>query len=570
MIAALITIALVAERVEAAGGLVLFAVVAVTLPGAIIVLALYGAPARTFALALGAALWTFVGLAPIAVTYTLFIGFAMGDNDTLLAIALLDAVVLLQIPLAIAGIVGYRRLATEHRGPNVWPSSLGIPLVVLVAVAGIWQLAVHQDASRQQTVFANEQAARDTIERARTCLQGYRIQRATFPATLTELRAGCLDETLGDGALPGHELTYYAGAADARGVIHLFGLCARARDVNRTALRTYVADEFGTGTHLEPSPDMIEPYTCAQAWGDDALRRVKFCLTTYAAMHGTYPADLMVVGAAGNGCLAAPMDTRNLVAGSRYMYRDSQVDYSTADQDPDGRITRFELSSWSAQSDTPVAVMIDETGAVHAAANRAASRKDVPLQSLIAELAARQASTEQENATLKRACESIDTQACLAYAREIFAADRLEEADVTWQRACEAGNQVGCLFASRTVDYSLFALAMDDDRACELGEQHACEALESLATAHHDCADHAGAACSDVALRHYAARDGARAQSLWKRGCQGGHIESCYFSRLGIDLRHVVGLYTACLSGSAAQCDELERRMAAAVPRPAN
>ena len=98
--------------------------------------------ARAAALAGGTALVAFLSLALFAGVLTLLLGLAMGNQDQVNFVLLLDAFVLLQLPLAVAGWRAWRRVPAAERPGGCWTVGLGLPLLVAAGVAILGLLMV--------------------------------------------------------------------------------------------------------------------------------------------------------------------------------------------------------------------------------------------------------------------------------------------------------------------------------------------------------------------------------------------------------------------------------------------
>lgn len=534
---------------------------------AILWLSARGQTARACSLAAGTAVFAFLFLALFAGVSTLFLGFAMGNWDQIAFVLLLDAFVLVQIPLGIAAWRARRGLPPEQRAPVGWGFGLGFPLAAAIGAAALFVGFKQHDENRVNRVLQNESAAREALERIAACLQARRDQG--FPTSLDGLvRDGCIDAATAAGALPGHRLAYLPGLPDAGGRIRVYGLCAELVPVRTTGWRTYVADEAGAGPYLHPREGQVEPVSCAQAWQEDLLRRVKQCALDHAVGHPDrgYPASLDDLRAGqGTGCLVPAAGERLSVAdAARVILGDRSADYRPGDRDASGRVAAFEIRGEALLGERRVNVMLDETGAVHAAEGRPATRGDAAPPELERRFQARKAEREQARARDLARCEAGEARLCRELGDSGLRDDRMGEADRAWTLGCEKGDGVSCLLAERNRRHEIFLsariLAMD----CADGKPEPCRWLERMGQAHLACEKGDPAACPRVALRLGRRGEHDRANEIWGKACAAGNRESCYLLRVrDFEYKAAMELKDLCDDGKREACAEFTQQQEA-------
>lgn len=529
--------------------------------------------ARAGALACGTALVAFLSLALFAGVFTLFLGFTMGNQDQIYFVLFLDAFVLVQLPLGFAGWRAWRRAPVAERPGGCWKLGLGLPLLI---AAGITAAFVGTKASlenRTETIYRNEQAARDAMAAASDCLKKHAERQGGYPPSLGALVTdGCLDAGLATGRLPAHRLRYSPGVPDAGGHIRLYGLCAEivAEDHMKRAWRTYVADETGNMRQYEPREGMTRGPTCGEAWEDRLIERVRYCVVDHAARFPEkgYPATLDAVGVhPGTACLApsAYSDLHVERDGAAVGMKERRVAYRAGAADAQGRITGFEIHGeqliggrWTVQ------VMVDERGEWHSAEGRPATRADPASAQLEARLAAVEAERAAARDGEMRACEAGDARRCRALGGASYDAKRDSEAFAAWRQGCMHGDGVSCLLARREQDFRLFSLALDLGRDCAARAAGACERLEKFGRDHLACQRGEPAGCSGLAIRLGRRGETFDANKLWEKGCAAGHRESCYLLKArDFEYKGALELKDLCDDGRRDACGEFERRMAA-------
>jgi hypothetical protein len=532
----------------------------------ILVFAFTGARHRAYALAIGAASVAFICLILFAAVFTIFLGFAMGNKDQIAFVLLLDVFVVIQLPLGVAAWKARRALASQVRSRGDWGIGWALPLVVAASVAA-WITGVQDhSAKRINSIYRNEDAARQALERVSACLKLRAANDAGFPASLDAVGPGgtkCLDAGTAAGKLGGHRLSYWAGAPDASGKVRLYSLCAEATDYRQSAWRTYVSDESSAALFLEPHEAMRDPYTCSQAWMRDPVRRVKHCLVAYASRHGGYPRALDEVGSGTTGCLApSPLESTR-ISPAGFHASDTVVGYRPGTPDAQGRITAFELHGPGFVPPHRFNVMIDETGATYAAKGRDAARGDPAPAAFAIQLEGQQATAMQERERLWKACDGGAAEVCTRLGLSVIDGESWGSADQYWRRGCEHGSAMSCVLATRQSDFDVFILARDGQRDCDAGKPEGCERIKKLARDYRACNGAEPDGCHGLARRIARAGNTHKANTYWDKGCKAGHAESCYFLSVR-DFVYVnaMKLADACDAGGSAQCTELKRQVA--------
>lgn len=528
--------------------------------------------ARAAAMAFGSALVAFLSLILYAGVLTLFLGFAMGNKDQIYLTLLLDAFVLVQLPLGAAALLSWRRVPAAERPKGCWLVGLGLPVLVAAGVAAAFIGTRAGLESRTETIYRNEQAARDAMAAASACLKKHAEKQGGYPLTLDALVAdGCLDAGLAAGRLPAHRLCYSPGVPDDGGRIRLFGLCAEvvAEDYLKRAWRTYVADETGNMRQVEPREGMTRGPSCGEAWEDKFIERVRYCVVDHAARFPQkgYPATLDAVGVQpGTGCLAPSLlsDVRVERGGATASLGRQRVAYRALPADAQGRIAAFEIHGeqevggrWTVQ------VMTDERGEWHAAEGRPASRDDPSSGKLDTRLAAVETERKAAREEAMRRCVSGDVRLCRTLGDDNYDAGRDSEAFAAWRQGCALGDGVSCLLTRREEDFPLFSLALGLGRDCAGKEENACEWREKLGRDHLACQHGEAAGCSGLAVRLGRRGETYHANKLWEKGCAGGHRESCYLLKArDFEYKGALQLRDLCDAGRRDACGEFERRMA--------
>jgi len=464
-----------------AGRIALGLIASIALPYVLALLVLgVGRRARGLALAGGTALVALVPIAPFVGVMLLFIGFST-TRAQVTAVLVSAGFVIVQLLLLGAAIVAHRGLADQERVGGAWAVGIAAPMMYAFLWFGVARGTTLMTERRRTGSQQSEHAARDAVRAIRGCLGRYADAHPErgFPATLAELGSmgsACLPEDLVSEER-GYRVTYLPGVADARGVVHLFSLCAEPLRYASTGYTTFVVDESGMGADAYPTGSTDESaVSCPAAWRTQsgALRAVKHCLLRYAARdpaHG-YPATLAPL--ADDGCLV--LEGLHVSDGGRSFFwsNDDGYAYDPGPADDDGRIRSFELSQASRSGSR--SVLIDETGAVHEAEARAATRQD----------------PAPEVGEERRCREDGNVQACfsLAWKYETGRGVRVDPARALdlYELACGRDDVQGCLSGG-----SLFErvpeLTADPQRqvalfkrACTLGDVNGCEQWK-LATA---------------------------------------------------------------------------------------
>lgn len=545
--------------------------VAVELPYALVLWwSLRRQTARAAALAFGAALVAFLSLALFAGVFTLFLGFAMGNRDQISFTLLLDAFVLIQLPLGIVAWRSFRRVPAAQRPRGCWTVGFGVPLLVAGGVLAVYNGVKFGMDRRLDTIYRNEQAAREAMEAAAACLKRHAERYGGYPADLRELGSrgdGCLNDKVVAGELPSHRLSYSPGIPGAAGHIVLYGLCAAVTGFRETAWRTYVADETGEMQQFEPR---TRGPTCGEAWaGDRLVEHLKYCVVDHAARFPRkgYPATLDVIGShPGTGCLA-PSELANLrfpvqgvvTSGER------RASYRAGPADAQGRIATFEISGEQLLAGRwRVKVMIDETGRWHAAEDREPTRDDPPPAEYEKALQAREVAREAARAAARQRCEAGDARLCRDLGATSYDARHDDEAFAFWRAGCDKGDGVSCLLAMNQTDFRLFLLANTLRNDCLREEAGACEQLERLGRDQLVCQRGEPAGCSWLAVRLAQRGETFEANKIWEKGCGAGHRESCYLLKArDFEYKAALQLKDLCGKGQRDACREFEQRMAA-------
>ncbi len=528
--------------------------------------------ARAAALAFGSALVAFLSLVLYAGVFTLFLGFAMGNKDQIYFALLLDAFVLVQLPLAATALRSWRRVPVGERPRGSWLVGLGLPALVAAGVSAAFIGTQARQASRTETIYRNEQSAREAMQAVAACLKRHADSRGGYPDTLETLVAeGCLDPAVAEGRLAAHRLRYSPGAPDAAGRIRLYGLCAevQAGDFLERAWRTYVTDERGEMLQFEPREGMPRGPTCGEAWEGRLIDRVRYCVVEHAGRFPLkgYPSTLDALGVQpGTGCLAPSLlsDVRVERGGAVASLGRQRVAYRAGPADAQGRIAAFEIHGehelggrWKVQ------VMTDERGEWHAAEGRPASREDPASDKLETRLAAIEAERKEVREEEMRRCEAGNARRCRALGEASYDAKRDSEAFSAWQQGCAHGDGVSCLLTRREEDFTLFSLALGLGRDCTGKEENACEWREKLGRDHLACQRGEAAGCSGLAVRLGRRGETYHANKLWEKGCAGGHRESCYLLKArDFEYKGALQLKDLCDAGRRDACGEFERRMA--------
>jgi len=307
---------------------------------------------HAYALATGSAAAALVALGPFAALSLLFFGFTLGNRDQQVGIGLLAAFVLLQVPLAVAAIRGYRGLSTERRDRRAWLAGLLLPAVYVgVAWIGLKSVADLEQAARRSAEANYRQAGKD-VAYVHRCLAQYASETGHFPETLAEVGpggTGCLDAHLAGGQASGYRLRYLPGLpAGASPAPRIYNLCSEALSFSWTGFFPHAADERGLATRYAWDVDRGSP-SCAQVWAEALDRRVRYCLVAYATLHPArgYPTSLLEIGESGAGCLRPyrPEDSQRVEGAAAESGGGGWVGYRAGAPGADGRIVSFELTS---------------------------------------------------------------------------------------------------------------------------------------------------------------------------------------------------------------------------------
>lgn len=541
----------------------------VVLPYALVLWwSLRGQIARASAMAFGAALIAFIGLILFAGLFTLFLGFAMGNQDQINFALLLDAFVLVQVPLGIVAWRAYRGVPAAERPRGCWIVGFGLPLLVAGGIVAAYNGVKFGMEDRLQTIYRNEQAAREAMDAAAACLKRHAERDGGYPADFGALGSAgdrCLDDRLIAGDLPSHRLRYSPGMPDANGRSVLYGLCAEVTGFKATAWRTYVTDETGQMQQFEPR---TRGPTCGEAWGGDKLvEHVKYCAVAYAARFPQrgYPATLDLIGVhPGTGCLA-PSDLAKLhfEGDGLVASGEQQARYQAGGADAQGRISTFEIQGEQLLAGRwRVKVMIDEVGRWHAAEGRDPTRNDPPPAEFEKTLQAREVEREAARAAGKLRCEAGDARLCRDLGGTSYDAQHDTEAFALWQTGCDKGDGVSCLLTMNQSDFRLFYLANTLRNDCLREEAGVCGQLEKLGRDHLACQRGDQAGCSWLAIRLGQRGETFHANKIWEKACATGHRESCYLLKArDFEYKGAMQLKDLCDEGRRDACSEFEQRM---------
>jgi len=439
---------------------------------ALIVLAV-GRRARGIALAGGTALVALVPITPFVGVTLLFIGFST-TREQVTAVLVAAGFVIVQLILLGAAIAAHRALPGEERVGGAWAVGIAAPMMYAFLWLGAARGTTLMTKQRRKGSQESEHAARQAVRTIRGCLVRYADAHPArgFPAALADVGpagSACLSEDLGSEER-GYRVTYLPGVTDARGVVHLFSLCAEPLRYARTGCTTFTADENGDGVEAYPTGSKDEAaVSCPAAWRLQAgmLRAVKHCLLQYAARspaHG-YPATLTPLAA--DGCLV--LEGLHVSDGGRSSFwtGDDRYSYDPGPADDNGLIRMFELRQASRSGSR--SVLIDETGAVHEAEEREATRED----------------PAPEVGEERRCREDGNVHVCLslAWKLEIGRGVRTDPARALdlYEFACGRDDVQGCLGGGSLFD-RVPELAADPrrmvtllERACTLGNVNGCE-----------------------------------------------------------------------------------------------
>ncbi len=526
--------------------------------------------ARAAALAFGAALVAILSLALFAGVFTLFLGFAMGNRDQINFTLLLDAFVLIQLPLGIVAWRSYRRVPAAQRPRGCWTVGLGLPLLAAGGILAVYNGVKFGMDKRLDTIYRNEQAAREAMDTAVACLQRHAERYGGYPADFRALGSTgdrCLDDKLVAGELPSHRLGYSPGMAGAGGHIVLYGLCAEVTGFRETAWRTYVADESGQMQQFEPR---TRGPTCGEAWGGGRLvEHVKYCVVDHAARFPRegYPATLDLIGShPGTGCLApSELAKLHFPANGVVTSGEQRASYQAGAADGQGRISTFEIASEQLLAGRwRVKVMIDETGRWHAAEDHDPTRDDPPPAEFEKTLQAREVAREAARAAAKQRCEAGEARQCRELGGTSYDARHDDEAFALWHTGCDKGDGVSCLLAMNQTDFRLFFLANTVRNECLREETGACKQLEKLGRDHLACQHGEQAGCSWLAVRLGQRGETFEANKIWEKACAAGHRESCYLLKArDFEYKGALQLKDLCDEGQRDACREFEQRMTA-------
>jgi hypothetical protein len=503
---------------------------------------------------------------------------------------------------------GSRRQSTRHEGRAnaVGRSvSLALAVIVLLAFAGLVVPWIYRGGISRVLASPETEAAiaerraslTRTLDQVRGCLDKYEASYPDrgFPRDLQSIGPNgerCLPAGIAGGQDAGYQFTYFPGVANAAGAIQIYSLCARPTRFPADGRDTLVASPR-TGTRLR-GPDQRESAdsdTCADAY-DEAIAAIEHCAVEHAAAHPQtgYPATLADVHSCVMTSGVSDVRTHSIQKnGVRYMY-------IAGPPDERGVIARFEIYGVSRASYAGAARMwADETGTVRIGHGQELA---TPFDALEQEDRKAAAESQQRNklgpTEMKTRCDAGDQQWCLdlaAYERKA-AEDTIlrgETADIPfivrlYTTACESGVASACsalgdfYLDGKVVRENLVKAAPLLDRACTLGDGHACHRFATLLrdTSTQEEADYAGrrqraatldqrgcelksgGSCLTLAEFYWqgGAPSRARAESLFEDSCRMGVAEACH--RLsGIRDNDQRLLLKACASGGFAECPEL-------------
>lgn len=529
----------------------------VVLPYATVLALLYArAPARAYALAMGTAIVALLSVGLFAGVLTLFAPLTFGNRAQLRFIIFLDAFVVTQLPLLAAAIAGWRGTRRDARPVSALPIGFAAPLALALAVAFGLQAFQHYHQRRRDNALANEAALGEALRSLDACLHDDAARNGGFPSTLT---AAARHDPRCRAQTTGYHLAYLPGLP-SHGRIGVYQLCATPQAFKHSGWSTAVGDEAGLGSQVAPQDDANRPFTCSEAWGSEPVRMVKQCLVEYASRNKHYPETLELVGPQGTRCIDPGPAGRLQFDGDVLATPFSMVRYA-------GWATGYELRGEGTAGQWQVNLMLDETGAVHAARDREARRDDPPADELARQLDEREAVRLRERELLGRRCDAQEAAACLELAAREADRGRPDAADSAWARACALGSPTGCLLSVRASDPPLFTTASSLDFDCRAERAKACKLLAALARDHAACQTGDPAGCFGVAVRLGRQGHTEAANVLWERGCRQGHAASCYFWKVrDAHYAGALALQEKCDAGERAACRDLARRVAGPLP----
>ncbi len=202
---------------------------------------LRGSPRAGFALALGVGpLVFFSGVVNLVPAAALINGVGDVPRRVLAILALLP---LLQIPLTLVAIKGYRQLGGERGGWRTLAAGAGTATICFLIGLALTTVSI-----THSPIAAADSIALAAIREIGQCAEIYRTDNPAigYPPTLLSLGpggAGCIDAGLAEGSKRGH-LFEYVSSVNA-GLGSRFTVTARPRHYGHTGGRSFLGDETG-------------------------------------------------------------------------------------------------------------------------------------------------------------------------------------------------------------------------------------------------------------------------------------------------------------------------------------
>jgi TPR repeat protein len=541
-------------------------------------------------LSIGCAVLLLVMLSPMTFLSMALVGFATPNEIGRLLLTLV--MLLAQVVLIRSASLALDGVSSSQRSLNAWPIGIFVPAMYMIAAwSGVNELQVNRSTAGENA-RAGSMAAHRAFDQLHDCAVTSALAHPEHgvPATLESLGPQgdkCAGADIVKGTYSGYRFEYAAGPPDEQGVRRVFSLCARPAVFRETGWETFVADE----TSAKPvgyaiGADQKDSYSCGMTWSGQMTSVLKHCATTYAAAHSEvgYPAALADM----KDCLTAsftPHSSPRDVGENTVHDGGDRHTYIAGPRDARGLIATYEIHGGrvlGAFGGDWRQTFADESGLVHHAQNRLASRDD-PTQEQLG--AARRHDADQRRIpapALERDCESGAQDKCYLLAelalaraargvseqvtsgdattaaaappqavrRDLDTAERLDGA------ACRAGIAEACVALGRMyTGTKLTPFSLDHGEpyyksACDLGDGAACGVLGTLLQA--------GAPSSPG---FYARQE--RAATLHARGCELGRADSCFAlaemlttgEGISRDASRVATLLErGCIAGSAEAC----------------
>lgn len=417
------------------------------------------------ALAVGIGGVASVMLGPVIAVLVLFAGFA-SSTQQLQSIGLAALFAPVQLLLTLTALRAHRALPATEKRSGAFGIGVATPLAYGFIVATAMQWQVYDAKSGERGDAAAHRAVHEIVRCAWAWADAHSARG--FPPDLAALGpagSGCLDEQTVKGELAAHHLSYQPAIKSPSGRVELFDVCAAAQRRPRGGGNTYVVDESGLFLIAQPRNVEEAPPGCAEAWGKGP-RRAKHCLVTGADPASGHPREARALSAALGSCLGVrAVETKDdgLVfdaEGERLIYRPGTPDAA-------GIVREFELAGRSAGESW----LLDETGRIHLATGRDATRSD-PTDAERKEIACR---------------ERGDADACQdagrAFEGDVGVRPDPARAAALYELGCEAGLARGCLSAAslyawdRSIGGDWPRVARLNRRACDLGDAQGCAAV---------------------------------------------------------------------------------------------